>query len=186
MKSLITSISRIQILDRRPSGWAVSHEKISSHFVVIPCCSLISAHTEGHGIRSRIADQGIGSGANKDIIFVKTISPIVVKEKSLVDKYRSYPGFARIHPGRISISPEIMPQASGTASQSRIAISRGDIVTLTFFADVTYEVAVDAVTYHPDDIITISGGLHDHMNRTVVLTIGSASFLITLQDVNRA
>jgi len=91
-----------------------------------------------------------------------------------------------IRKGRISISPEIMPQASGTASQSRIAISRGDTVTLTFFADVTYKVAVDAVTYHPDDIITISGGLHDHMNRTVVLTIGPASFLITLQDVNRA
>lgn len=91
-----------------------------------------------------------------------------------------------IRKGRIAISPEILPQASGTTSQSRIAVSRGDTVTVTFFADVTYQIAVDTVTYHPDGIMTIGGRLHDHMIRTAVLTIGPAGFLITLQDMNRA
>lgn len=88
--------------------------------------------------------------------------------------------------GPVSLAPGILPQASGTARQARIAVSGKDTVTLTFFADVTYQVTVDSVTHHKNGTMTIHGRLNDHQIGTVVLTVGAEGFLITLQDLNRA
>lgn len=91
-----------------------------------------------------------------------------------------------IRKGPISIAPEILPQASSTARQASIAVSGGDTITITFFADVTYQVAVDSIMHHQDGTMTINARLNDHQIGTVVLTFGAEGFLITLQDLNRA
>jgi len=91
-----------------------------------------------------------------------------------------------IRKGPISLAPEILPQASSAARQARIAVSGGDTIEITFFADVTYQVTVDSVTYHQADTMTINARLNDHKIGTVILTIGAEGFLITLQDMNRA
>jgi hypothetical protein len=90
-----------------------------------------------------------------------------------------------IRKGPIALAPEILQQTPEAMHQTSGAVSEGDIVTITFFDNVTYHVTVDSVTNHPKDTMTISGRLHDHMIGTVVLTIDLDGFLITLQDLNR-
>jgi hypothetical protein len=91
-----------------------------------------------------------------------------------------------IRKGPIAIAPGILPQPPGEARQARIAVSGGDTATITFFADVTYPVAIDSVTHNPDGTMIITARLNDHRIGTVVLTVGPDGFLITLQDLNRA
>jgi len=91
--------------------------------------------------------------------------------------------------GRVVLATEVLPQPSGaTDSTAKIAASKGDAVTVTlsFFPDVTYEVMVNSVVHHSDGTIVINGSLCDHKIATVVLTIGTDGFLITLQDMNQA
>ena len=90
-----------------------------------------------------------------------------------------------IRKGQISLAPGIVPQISGAARQAKIAISGGDTVTITLFADVTYQATVDSIAHHPDGTMTINARIKDHKIQTVVFTIGPDGFLITLQDLNR-
>ena len=91
-----------------------------------------------------------------------------------------------IRQGPVAIALGILPpKASGAARQARIAVTGGDAVTITLFADVTYKVNVNSVKKHPDGTMIISARLNNHNIETVVLTIGPDGFLITLQDLNR-
>ena len=91
-----------------------------------------------------------------------------------------------VRQGQITLAPEILPGAAN--AQARIAVSKGDTDTasISFFADVTYEVIVDSVRHQADGTIIISGKLEDHKIGTVVMTIGADGFLITVQDMNQA
>ena len=94
-----------------------------------------------------------------------------------------------IRKGQITLSLEILPGTPGMVnSQSRIAASKSDTDTssISFFADVTYEVIIDSVKHQADGTMVISGKLKDHMMGTVVMTISPEGFLITVQDMNRA
>jgi hypothetical protein len=94
-----------------------------------------------------------------------------------------------IRKGRIALSPEILPGTPGMVnSQSRITASRGnnDTSSISFFADVAYEIIIDSVKHQADGTMIINGRLKDHTMGTVVMTIGPDGFLITVQDMNRA
>lgn len=90
-----------------------------------------------------------------------------------------------IRKGPIALAPEILQQTSEAMRQTSGAISGGDVVTITFFDNATYQVTIDFVTHHPNGTMTISGRPNDYMIGTVVLTIDPDGFLITLQDLNR-
>jgi hypothetical protein len=91
--------------------------------------------------------------------------------------------------GQIALSPEIFPGAPGMVnSRSEVTTSKSDTDTssISFFADVVYEVIIDSVKHQADGTMIISGKLKDHTMGTVVMTIGPEGFLITVQDMNRA
>jgi len=89
-----------------------------------------------------------------------------------------------IRKGPIALAPEILQQTPEATRQTSGAVSMGEVVTITFFDNATYQVTVDSVTHHPNGTMTISGRINDHMIGTVVLTIDPDGFLITLQDLN--
>ncbi|MFH0730510.1 MAG: hypothetical protein V2B19_29720 [Pseudomonadota bacterium] len=94
-----------------------------------------------------------------------------------------------IRKGGIILDTQFLPQPTGAAdSEVKAAVSAGDteIITFFLFADVTYEATIDSVVQHPDGTKIIHARLIDHKIGTVVLTIGSDGFLITLQDMNKA
>ncbi len=87
--------------------------------------------------------------------------------------------------GRIALAPGIVPPAPDAARQAKSIASRDEVVTLSFFPDVTYQITVDSLALLADGTATISGRLGDHPIGTVVVTVGPEGFLITLQDLNR-
>jgi hypothetical protein len=94
-----------------------------------------------------------------------------------------------IRKGQIALAPEILPSAPGIVnSQSRITTSKSDTDTasISFFADVAYEVIIDSVKHQADGTMIINGKLKNHSMGTVVMTIAPEGFLITVQDMNRA
>jgi hypothetical protein len=90
-----------------------------------------------------------------------------------------------VRKGRIVLAPEIVPEDSNR--QAGIAVSQGDTdtVSISFFADATYEVIIDSVKHQGDGTIIISGKLKDHGIGTVVVTIGLNGFLMTVQDMKK-
>jgi hypothetical protein len=94
-----------------------------------------------------------------------------------------------IRKGRVVLAADILSQPPVAANrQAKVVASTADTetFTLSFFADVAYEVTVDSVTHLPDGTMIINGRLKDHQLETVVLTIGPDGFLITLQDMLQA
>ncbi len=94
-----------------------------------------------------------------------------------------------VRKGQIALAPELLPGPSGSAGpQARIAVSKGDAdtVSVSLFADVTYEAIIVSVEHHADGTTIISRRLKDHPIGTVVMTIGPDRFLITVQDMNRS
>ncbi len=89
-----------------------------------------------------------------------------------------------VRKGQIALAPELLPGPSGSAG----AASKGDAdtVSVSLFADVTYEAIIVSVEHHADGTMIISGKLKDHAIGTVVMTIGPDGFLITVQDMNRS
>jgi hypothetical protein len=93
-----------------------------------------------------------------------------------------------VRKGRIALSPEILPRPAGTADhRAAIAPPKGDdgTVSINLFTDVSYDVIVDSVKHHADGTMIVNGKLKNHGLGTVVMTIGSDGFLITVQDMNR-
>lgn len=93
-----------------------------------------------------------------------------------------------IRRGQVVLESDILPQPPNGDSETKIAAStRGtETINMSFFDDVKYEVRVDSVVCYPDGTKIINGSIIDHKIGTVVLTIGSDGFLITLQDMNQA
>jgi hypothetical protein len=87
--------------------------------------------------------------------------------------------------GQIAVTPEILPKPAGAVSQARIVLLKGDNVSFNLFNDVQYDVKVDSVNHHADGTIIVHGTLKDHKMRTVVMTIGSDGYIITVQDMNK-
>ena len=92
-----------------------------------------------------------------------------------------------VRKGKIAISQDILPRMDAKGKRlKQIAPSKGDIVSINLFDDVQYDVTVDSVNYNADGTIVIHGLLKNHKLRTVVMTIGSDGYLITVQDMNKA
>jgi hypothetical protein len=91
-----------------------------------------------------------------------------------------------VRQGQIALAPEILPGAANR--QAAVAVSKGDTDTasISFFTDVSYEVMIDSVKHQADGTMIMSGKLKDHKIGTVVMTIGSDGFLITVLDMNQA
>jgi hypothetical protein len=88
--------------------------------------------------------------------------------------------------GRIALAPEILPKlAGGVDRRARIVPSKGDTISINFFDDVKYDVKVDSVNHNADGTIIVNGILKNHKIITVVMTIGSDGYLITVQDMNK-
>lgn len=90
-----------------------------------------------------------------------------------------------IRKGQIAIQPEILPPDKKSNRQTRIVPAKGDEISLNFFADVQYDVNVDSVQRHANGTVVVNGKLKDHKMRTVIMTIGSDGYLITLQDMKK-
>jgi hypothetical protein len=89
--------------------------------------------------------------------------------------------------GQIALAPEILPKNAGAVNrQAGIAPSKGDTVSINLFTDAKYDVKIDSVKHQANGTKIISGKLKDHKNRTVVMTIGSEGYLITVQDMNKS
>lgn len=91
-----------------------------------------------------------------------------------------------VRKGQIALSPEILPKPDGADRQSGIAATKGEIVSIDFFSDVTCEVLIDSVKHHGDGTKIINGTLKNHKIGTFVMTIGPDGFFITAQDMNRS
>ena len=88
--------------------------------------------------------------------------------------------------GQIAIATEILPKPAGAVDrQARIVPSKGDTISINLFNDVKYDVKVDSVNHNADGTIIVNGILKDHKMRTVVMTIGSDGYLLTVQDMNK-
>lgn len=89
--------------------------------------------------------------------------------------------------GQIALAPEILLKpAKAVDRQARIVPSKGDTISINLFDDVKYDVKVDSVNHNADGTIIINGILKNHKMRTVVMTIGSDGYLITVQDLNKS
>jgi hypothetical protein len=90
-----------------------------------------------------------------------------------------------VRKGRIALALEIVPGVSNR--QAEIAVFQGDTDTasISFFADVTYDVIVDSVKHQGDGTMIINGKLKGHTMETVVMTIGPDGFLMTVQDMKK-
>lgn len=94
-----------------------------------------------------------------------------------------------IRKGRVVLAADILSQPPVAADrQAKMAASteNAETVSLSFFADVTYQVTVDSVTHLSDGTMIINGRITDDQIETVVVTIGPDGFLITLQDMLQA
>ncbi len=90
-----------------------------------------------------------------------------------------------IRKGQIAIQQEILPPDKKLNRQTRIVPAQGDDISLNFFADVQYDVKVDSVKRHANETVVVHGKLKDHKMRTVIMTIGSDGYLLTLQDMKK-
>jgi hypothetical protein len=92
-----------------------------------------------------------------------------------------------VRKGKISLSQDMLPKTAAKGNRKgQVVPSKGDTVSLNLFDDVKYDVKVDSVEHHADGILIVNGKLMDHKLRTVLMTIGSDGYLITIKDMNKA
>lgn len=109
-----------------------------------------------------------------------------VKEEVAQTKARVSLREHEVRKGRIAITQDMLPNTDSKGNRRIQAVpSRGDTVSLNFFDDVKYDVKVDSVNHNADGTIIVNGTLKDHKMRTVVMTIGSDGYLVTVQDMNK-
>lgn len=91
-----------------------------------------------------------------------------------------------VRKGKIAINQYMLPKTDSKGNRRiQVVPSKGDTVSLNFFDDVAYDVKVDSVNHHADGTIIVNGILKDHKLRTVIMTIGSDGYLVTVQDMNK-
>ncbi|MGB5216834.1 MAG: hypothetical protein WBN66_00920 [Smithella sp.] len=90
-----------------------------------------------------------------------------------------------IRKGQIAINREILPPDKKSNRHTRVVPSQGDEISFNLFADVQYDVKVDSVKRHANETVVVHGKLKNHTMRTVIMTIGSDGYLITLQDMKK-
>jgi hypothetical protein len=91
-----------------------------------------------------------------------------------------------VRKGKIAISQDMLPKTESKGNRRmQVVPSKGDTVSLNFFDDVIYDVKVDSVNHNADGSIIVNGILKDHKLRTVIMTIGSDGYLVTVQDMNK-
>ena len=126
------------------------------------------------------AQVSISYGAGR--LLVWPVNEEVTQTKAKVS-LKSY----EVRRSQIALDQEILPNSTKAVDrQARIAPSKGDTVSINLFDDVKYDVKIDSVEHHVDGTMIISGKLKDHEIRTVVMTIGSEGYLITVQDMNKS
>lgn len=92
-----------------------------------------------------------------------------------------------IRKGKIALSQDMLPKIAGTANHRvQIPPSKGDTIFFNLFDDVKYDIKVDSVEHHADGILIVHGKIINHKLRTVLMTIGSDGYLITVKDMNKA
>ena len=125
------------------------------------------------------AQGAISHSANQLLVRPQNEGPAQSKSRVTYQPYE-------IRKGQITMSPEILPDSgSAAASKAGIISAESDAFSVGFFADVNYEVLLDAVKLQEDGTKIISGKIKDHNLRTFVMTIASDGFIINLQDMNR-
>ena len=91
-----------------------------------------------------------------------------------------------VRKGKIAINQYMLPKTDSKGNRRiQVVPSKGDTVSLNFFDDVKYDVKVDSVNHNADGTIIVNGILKNHKMRTVVMTIGSDGYLVTVQDMNK-
>jgi hypothetical protein len=91
-----------------------------------------------------------------------------------------------VRKGNIAISQDMLPKSDSKGNRRiQVVPSKGDTISINFFDDVKYEVKVDSVNHNADGTIIVHGILKDHKLRTVIMTIGSDGYIITVQDMNK-
>jgi hypothetical protein len=109
-----------------------------------------------------------------------------VKEEVAHTKARVSLRQHEVRKGNIAISQDMLPKTDSKGNRRiQVVPSKGDIISINFFDDVKYEVKVDSVNHNADGTIIVHGILKDHKLRTVIMTIGSDGYLITVQDMNK-
>lgn len=85
------------------------------------------------------------------------------------------------------LSQDILP-AMDKKQNRRVQVvpSKGDTLSLNLFRDIVYDVKVDSVIRNTDGTLMLNGILKNHKIRTVIITIGSDGYIITVQDMNKA
>jgi hypothetical protein len=112
------------------------------------------------------------------------VSPVNKKGTQMNDKVPLKSN--EIRKGKIALSQDMLPKIAGAENRkAQIPPSKGDTVSLNLFDDVKYDVTVDSVEHHADGILIVNGKLNDHKLRTVLMTIGSDGYLITVKDMNK-
>jgi len=92
-----------------------------------------------------------------------------------------------VRKGNIALSEDMLPPVAGKGNRRVQNIpSKGDTVSINLFDDAKYDVNVDSVEHHADGIVIVNGKIKNHRFRTVLMTIGSDGYLITLKDMNKA
>lgn len=91
-----------------------------------------------------------------------------------------------IRKGKILMSQGILPPVAGKQNRrSQVVPAKGDSVSLSLFNDIAYDVKVDSVNRHANGTVIVNGKIKNHKMRTVIMTIGTDGYLITLQDVKK-
>jgi hypothetical protein len=91
-----------------------------------------------------------------------------------------------VRKGKVAISQDMLIKTDSKGNRRILVVpSKGDTISLNFFDDVKYDVKVDSVNHNTDGTIIVNGILKDHKLRTVVMTIGSDGYLVTVQDMNK-
>jgi hypothetical protein len=109
-----------------------------------------------------------------------------VKEEVAQTKAKVFLRQHEVRKGKIAISQDMLPKTDKTGKHKAMIVpSKGDTVSLNFFDDVKYDVKVDSVNHTADGTIIVNGLLKNHKMRTVVMTIGSDGYLVTVQDMNK-
>jgi hypothetical protein len=130
-------------------------------------------------ILALLAQVSIAQGAGRLLVWP-------VKEEAAQTKAKVSLREHEVRKGKIAINQYMLPKTDSKGSrQMQVVPSKGDTVSLNFFDDAKYDVKVDSVNHNADGTIIVNGRLNNHKMRTVVMTIGSDGYLITVQDMNK-
>ena len=109
-----------------------------------------------------------------------------VKEEVAQTKARVSLRQHEVRKGKIAINQDVLSKTDSKGNRRiQVLPSKGDTISIYLFDDVKYEVKVDSVNHNADGTIIVHGILKDHKLRTVIMTIGSDGYLVTVQDMNK-